>query len=120
MKNILIVLSMLAGFSLPLLATADTPQATTNASQAGNAQIEDADLKKFVLASKAISQIQQKYQTEMQGETDQQKAQSLQQQAHTDMTKAIIDNGLTLEEYNKLAQTIQQDPELVKKIQTMM
>jgi GTP1/Obg family GTP-binding protein len=51
---------------------------------------------------------------------DQQEAQELQQEAQVEMVAVVEDTGLTVEEYNQIAQQLSQDQELLERVQAML
>ncbi|KTD30701.1 DUF4168 domain-containing protein [Legionella israelensis] len=119
MKKIILLLSFITGFSFSILAAADTnTMQQTAPSNPSATKISEGDLNKFVKTYKELVQIQQKYQQKLQANQGKD-AQQLEQKAYKEMNEAVKNNGLTPQQYNQIAQQIQQNPQLRKKIQSM-
>ena len=121
MKKTAFLLSFIMGLSFSVMATANTnntmQQPPTTNQPAAN--VSESDLNKFAKAHKDIMQIQEKYQQKLQTNQDKQAAQDVQQKAYKEMSKAVENNGLTTQQYSKIAQMVQQSPQLQEKIKKM-
>ncbi|MGJ8517360.1 DUF4168 domain-containing protein [Carnimonas bestiolae] len=75
----------------------------------------------FANASQSIAGISQDYTKKLQaaGE-DSNKVNSIRQEANGKMVKAVQDNNLKVDEFNKIGQSLQQNPDLLKRVQSMV
>lgn len=79
----------------------------------------DEQLQKFADASQQIAVISQDYTKRLQKADDQAKQQQIRKEANDKMVSVVQDSGLTVETFNAIGQAIQQDPELMKRVQAM-
>ncbi|GAA5172691.1 MULTISPECIES: DUF4168 domain-containing protein [Halomonadaceae] len=79
----------------------------------------DEQLQQFADASQEIAAISQDYTQRLQQAEDQSKQQEIRKEANDKMVAVVEDSGLTVETFNAIGQTVQQDPELMKKVQGM-
>ena len=75
-------------------------------------QPSDAQLKKFVEASKKVAAVADEYQPKVRTSPNDAAREQLVQEADEKMIKAVQADGLTVEEYNGIGAAVQQDPEL--------
>ncbi len=86
-------------------------------SQPGAAEeVTDAQLEQFVDAATEVQTVQQEYAAEIQATQEQAEAQSLRQEAQEKMVEAVEGSGLSVSEYNLIAQRLQQDQSLVERL----
>lgn len=100
-------------------ALAQTPP--EQAPPAAGSEIETVDevkLDKFADAYVAVEEIRIEASAELEGATDGESAQTIEQDARTRMLKAVEESGLTVEEYNDIAQQVNANPELREDVQT--
>ncbi len=93
---------------------------TTPAAQAQQAgDFSDNKLQSFAEAAVKLTNIRTEYQSQMQSmETDQER-QQLQQQTNQRMAQAVEEtDGISIEEYNEIAQASRADEQLAEKINT--
>lgn len=94
--------------------------APTGAEAAAAAQnFSDAELQKFADASRQIAEISQDYTARLQDAEGQEAQQEVRVEANEKMIEAVHDSGLDVETFNAIGQAIQQDPELMKRVQEM-
>jgi len=107
--------------SAPAMAQDTSGQAQQQTQQAApTAQdFTDEQLQQFADASQQIAAISQKYTQKLQGTDDQSKQQAIRKEANDKMVSVVQDSGLTVETFNAIGQAIQQDPELMKRVQGM-
>ena len=79
----------------------------------------DEQLQQFADASQEIAAISQDYTQRLQQAEDQSKQQEIRKEANDKMVAVVEDSGLSVETFNAIGQTVQQDPELMKKVQGM-
>lgn len=111
------------------IATAPNAFAQSAAAQPKAAQaaqpaakgFSDQQLQNFASASQKIASISQSYTQQLQGAgADEGKAQKIREEANDKMVKAVESAGLKVDEFNKIGQAIQQDPQLLKRVQAMV
>lgn len=90
----------------------DQPQQQTQQAE----PVSDQELKQFVVAVSNVQAVQQQYAQELQNAEDQSKAQALRQEAQQSMVEAVQETGMTVPEYNQLAQRVQNDPSLIQRL----
>jgi len=74
--------------------------------------VGEQELDQFAEAFLAVQEIQTEISEELQAATDESEAQDLQRQAQEEMVSAVEDSGLSVEEYNQIAQLMNSDPEI--------
>ncbi|KFF47644.1 hypothetical protein GY26_19130 [Gammaproteobacteria bacterium MFB021] len=104
--------------SAPVMAqdTADSAAKT----QAPAKNFSDAQLQHFADASQQIASISQDYTEQLQNASDEGQQQKIRQQANDEMVEAVKDNEMSVEQFNAIGQAIQQDPQLMQRVQGMV
>ena len=93
-------------------APTSMPEQTAPAMDVSDEQVGD-----FVEAYVAVQTPNQEYATKLQASTDDpEKSQELQQEAHSEMTSAITETGLSLNEYKEIAAAANQSEQLRQRI----
>lgn len=121
MKKTLTVSALLSALLLataPVHAQSDA-QTPPPAAQQPAANIDDAQLEKFAAALDDIAKIQEDAMARLSQVEDQQKAQAIQQEANENMVDAVNDSGLSVEDYNLIANQLQTNPELQERLQAL-
>lgn len=77
--------------------------------------VTDAQLQEFAEAEAAVRQVQSKFQGQMQSVETQAEMQAIQQQASQEMTQAIQQTDLNVQEYNQIVSLVQTNPEVQKR-----
>lgn len=109
----LLAISMTGG-----MAMAQQPAAQPNAPMAvPTPNYSDAQLERFVSASEKVAMISQEYTPKLQASNDEATKKKVFQEADQKMVKAVHDEGMTVDQFNGINQSLQQDPNLVKRIQ---
>ncbi|MFC3284729.1 DUF4168 domain-containing protein [Litchfieldella rifensis] len=99
---------------------AQDPAAAPEQSQAAPAQdFSDQQLQQFADASQEIAMISQEYTKRLQEAEDETAQQEVRMEANEKMVKVVEDSGLDVETFNSIGQAIQQDPELMQRVQQM-
>lgn len=99
-------------------ATQSGSSASSSSAPAQQQSVSDADLKSFVEASKQVAPLAQDYATRSKAAgKDNTKVKQIFDEDHGKMVKAIQDNGLTVERFNQIGESMQQDPQLLKRAQ---
>ena len=123
-----------AAMSLALLACSGpgpqaqqqpAPQAPMAAQTAPTAQppaVNDGEIQSFASAASEVQQLSQKWMPKLQAAAPQgAEAQSrIRAQANAEMVAAVQRNGLSVEQYNQIAQLAQNDPNVASKIKARM
>ncbi|TLF51630.1 DUF4168 domain-containing protein [Halomonas urmiana] len=94
--------------------SADQPQATAPAQD-----FSDAQLQQFADASKEIAVISQEYTKQLQSAEGDEAQQAVRKEANDEMVQAVQDSGLEVNTFNAIGQAIQQNPELMQRVQEM-
>ncbi len=123
---------MTALFSAALLATglmtatahAQQDQESTQDSMATqeaapSQDFSDDQLQQFADASQEIAVISQEYTERLQEADDESAQQEVRTEANDRMIEVVEDSGLDVDTFNAIGQTIQQDPEMMQRVQEM-
>lgn len=107
------LLSMLALLlvAMPLAAQSDEAD-----SMAGS-EVSDAEVEAFAAALVDVQEIGQGWTQRMQEAESQEDIAAMREEARDEMTAAIEEHGLSIEDYNGIATAAQNDPELAQRIQ---
>lgn len=114
------VLALLAAAGLLFAAGTATAQGQTPAQapdQAPAVEVSDQDVENFADAYVAVQTINQQYTEKLQNVEEAEKATEMQQEARDKMENAVEEAGLTISDYQKIAQAAGQDEELRADIQ---
>lgn len=82
-------------------------------------QISDQMLDQFLGALSEVQTVQQEYSEQIQSTQDADEAQSLRAEAQSRMVGAVEQSGLTVPEYNMIAQRLRTDEELAERVSSM-
>jgi len=93
-------------------AAPEQPQAAAPATD-----FSDDQLEQFAEASQEIVVISQEYTERMHAAEDEASQQEVQMEANDKMVEAVEDNGLDVDTFNAIGQAVQQDPELMQRVQ---
>ena len=115
MNNILKTL-LIAGLTFGAnLAIADGATPPAEASSA-DIEVTDKQLNKFTKAQQKVSEVHREYSASLQEAKDPQEAQKLQAEAQGKMQGAVTSAGLSVDEYNQIAEQVHKNPDLQKKM----
>ncbi len=95
-------------------AAPEQPQA-----EAPAMDFSDEQLQQFADASEEIVVISEEYTERLQSAEDQAAQQEVQMEANDKMVEAVEDSGLDVDTFNAIGQAVQQDPELMQRVQEM-
>ena len=98
-------------------AQSQQPQAQ---SAAPATDFSDEQLQQFADASQEIAVISQDYSEKLQSADDESAKQEVRMEANDKMVAVVEDSGLDVETFNAIGQAIQQDPELMQRVQGMV
>lgn len=84
----------------------------TQPQQAENIDVSEEEVESFVDAYMSVQGINQEYTQKLQAVEDPEEATELQQEAQTKMQEAVSDSGLSITEYQQIANQAGQDEEL--------
>lgn len=112
-------LTILALFSAALLAGSVSAQQQPAPAPAPPQAMEiTPELKdKFIDAYADIMDIQVSYTEQLEAVTEEAEANALQQQAQMEMQEAVVDNELTIQQYNQIIQMAANNPELQQELE---
>jgi hypothetical protein len=124
MKSIPMRLKSLRVLFLIISVLCLSPLAALNAqvaeSQPPQKEINGDILEPFAGAYKEVSQIHTTYEQRIIKSNEPAQADALQQEANQKMKQAVVDHGMTIEDYNTIFQNIQNDPDLKKEFMTVL
>lgn len=101
----------------PAATQSQSGQAATAPDQSAPMEpVTDKQLEKFVDAATDVQEVQATYAQRMQEVQDQEQAQSLRDEAQNKMVGAVEESGLSVQEFNLIAQRLQTDPELAERL----
>ncbi|MCG7600603.1 DUF4168 domain-containing protein [Halomonas sp. McH1-25] len=110
--------------SVPAMAQQDSATQQGGTAQQGQAATQDftdQQLQQFADASQEIAQVSQDYTQRLQeAQGDQAKQQEIRMEANDKMIAIVEESGLDVETFNSIGQAIQQNPELMKRVQEMV
>lgn len=111
---------MAAGASQVSAQQANQAPATQAAPAIQASEISDKKLEKFADSLGEIMEIRQDFTAKLEKTGDPSEAQQLQQQANEKMMNTVVENDLSIEEYNAINQAVQNDPKLRDKVVAMV
>ncbi|WP_168015999.1 DUF4168 domain-containing protein [Halomonas salinarum] len=107
--------------SAPAIAQEDASSQAAQAQAAAPAtDFSDEKLQQFAEASKEIASVSRDYTERLQNAEDEAAKQEVRMEANEDMVNIVEDSGLEVSTFNAIGQAIQQDPELMKRVQGMV
>lgn len=109
--------------SVPAMAQQDPAQQQNPAAGAQQPQAQDfsdEQLQQFADLSEEIAKLSQEYTQRLQeAGDDQAEQQEIRMEANDEMISVVEDSGMDVETFNAIGQAIQQDPELMQRVQSM-
>lgn len=118
-------ISNLKAFAVTIAAAATLGLGSAvQAQESGNAgtfadDIDEQQLEAFVVARAEVQEIQQEYTQRLQATEGNEQAAELQAEAQEKMVSAVENEGLSVQEFNQIADAAQNDPEVREKVQEM-
>ena len=110
-----------AGLLLASAGHAQQPQSPTEQPptppQQQAANVSNEEVKAFANARARVIEIARKLNTRLQGMSDAEEMRVVQSDAQQKMAVAVVDSGLTVERYNRIAQAAEADSGLAKRIE---
>lgn len=82
-------------------------------------EVSDTQLEQFVNVQEEIGRIQEDFSQRLEGVDDPEAAYELQVEANDEMTEAVENSGMSVEEYNEIAMAIQTDADLRDRLNEM-
>lgn len=109
---------LIALASSSALAQEETQANAQTAPQAAPQTIEitEAAVDKFIEVLQDVESIRGKYVARLQDAEDQQTAMGIQQEAQEKMVEKVQSSGMTVQQFNMIAQAAQQSPEIQQRI----
>ncbi len=108
--------SLSAGVFAAFVAFAPGAYSASGNAGSGEADFDQEQIESFATAQDEVTQIQQEYTSQIQ-QADEQQAAQLQKEAQQEMVSAVEDAGLSVKEFNRIAQAARNDQELQEQIQ---
>lgn len=99
--------------------TQDPAQDPMATQQAPAQDFSDQQLQQFADASQEIAVISQEYTQRLQAAEDEQGQQEVRAEANDKMIEVVEGSGLDVETFNAIGQAIQQNPEMMQRVQEM-
>lgn len=109
--------ALLSALPMSALHAQQAQQAQPPAQQ--QAPVSDEALEQFSEAASTVREVRQEYSAEIQSTKDEEKAQALREEAQQKMVVAVQGAGLSVPEYNLIAQRLQSDGELMQRLNQM-
>jgi len=100
-------------------AAATKPDAEQSQAAATAKDFSDQQLQQFADASMEIAVLSQDYTERLKGAEGEKAQQQVRMEANKEMVKVVEDSGLDVDTFNAIGQAIQQDPELMQRVQEM-
>ncbi len=82
-------------------------------------EVSDEKLRQFSEARAAVQSVQEEYSQSIQATQDEQKAQSLRQEAQEAMVEAVRATGLSVSEYNQISQRARSDEDMARRLEKL-
>ena len=92
----------------------------TDPAQPQSPELSDETLEQFTDAMAEVRSIGQEYSDRIANAEGAEEAQALQRDAQEEMMSAVEEAGLSVQQYNAIAQRMNQDPELMERVQDML
>ncbi len=108
-RSVLFLPVLLMLLAMPLAAQSDDAMA--------DGEISDAEVEAFAAALADVQEVGQAWTQRMQDAESQDEIADMREEARDEMTRAIEEHGLSVEDYNAIATAAQNDPELAQRIQ---
>ncbi|MGM0521989.1 MAG: DUF4168 domain-containing protein [Pseudomonadota bacterium] len=102
------------------VAHAQEDSVAPETTQTSSADFSDAQLEQFAEASQEIASISQEYTEQLNAAEDQAAQQEVRTEANEKMVEVVEDSGLDVDTFNMIGQAVQQDPELMSRVQEMV
>ncbi|MBU2978608.1 DUF4168 domain-containing protein [Alteromonas sp. C1M14] len=116
-KSLVLSLAVASTISFGAQAAQDTmTMEKPDESMVESASYDDATLEKFTMAMSAVSDVADKYQSELSGDVSAEKVQEIQQAAQSEMVAEIEKTGLEVDTYTTIAQQVQTDESLRQRV----
>ena len=95
-------------------------QAQAPAQQAVQTDFSDSELQSFVDVQNDLQVIRVEYSEKLEGTEDPEVAAELQEEASQEMVQVLEQSDMDVETYNQIAMALQQDQELLERVQNML
>lgn len=99
--------------------TQDSAQNSMPTQQAPARDFSDQQLQQFADASQEIAVVSQEYTQRLQAAEDEQGQQDVRAEANDKMIEIVENSGLDVETFNAIGQAIQQNPDMMQRVQEM-
>lgn len=114
----LVALGLATGAGTAAAQSGQSQSQNYSASQASakNIHVSNSQVQKFAKAKHQVLKIQSQWQSKIQHAKDKKTRQQYQKQADQQMVKAVRKTGLSVKQYNRIAQASRSDSKLAKRI----
>lgn len=107
--------SLPVGVLAAFIAVAPGAHAASGNAGTDDANFDQEQIESFAEARSEVEQLQQEYTSQIQ-QADEEQAAQLQKEAQQEMTSAVEDAGLSVKEFNRIAQAARTDQKLSERI----
>ena len=104
---------IMAGSSLAAAQAAGTQEQPAEAAPSPTQQ----DLKTYAVARLEVLKIGESYRPQIQAAASPDEAKAVEQEAMQEMVRVVQNNGLSVEKYNQITDTMQTSPEVAKQVE---
>ena len=116
-KSLVMSLAVACTLNFAAQAAQETKEAAPSRAPMTQSKVfDDATLENFTVAMNAVSDVADKYQSELKGDETPEKMQQIQQAAQTEMVTEIEKTGLEVQTYTTIAQLVQTDEKLRSRV----
>lgn len=105
--------------SILILVAAIMAAPAAVAQDGAGSDFDRQELETFLEARAEVLDIQKEYSSRLQSVEDDQEVADLQSEAREKMAAAVRDSGLTIDEFNRIAQAAQNDPEVAAELESL-
>lgn len=105
--------------SILILVAAFMAMPTAVADNGSSPDFEKAELETFLQARADVLDIQEDYSNRLQSAEHDQAVAALQSEAREEMALAVKDAGLSVDEFNRIAQAAQNDPDVAARLESL-
>ncbi|WP_017430969.1 DUF4168 domain-containing protein [Vreelandella jeotgali] len=115
----LLATGLMAGAAQAQQTTDDAAQAPSPSAEAPAQDFSDSQLQQFADASQEIAVVSQEYTQRLQSAEGEEAQQDVRAEANEKMIQIVENSGLDVDTFNAIGQAIQQDPEMMQRVQKM-
>ena len=106
--------------AMPIVATAQEGAAPPAGQAQQPANVDDATLMRFAGTSEKLGALQEGLRQELESVKSEDEALELQKQTQEKMVNAVLNSGMSVEQYNQLVAAIRSNPELQRRLEKFL